>query len=114
MTRADLAPGTQTCQAIHAAFDFSVTFPDLTARWHSASNTIVVLAVRDELALSWLCADADTAGLRIVRVHEPDLDGALTAVAIEPAGAGLVRGVRLALAGQQAGVTFSAGEEVRT
>jgi hypothetical protein len=32
-----------------------------------------------------LCADAVSAGLRVVRFHEPDLDGALTAAAFEPA-----------------------------
>jgi hypothetical protein len=64
-----------------------------------------VLAVPDELSLGWLCDDAAAAGLLAVRFHEPDLGGALTATALEPAAARLVS--RLPLA-------FSRGEEVRT
>jgi hypothetical protein len=66
--------------------------------------------VPDELALSWLCDDADNAGLRVIRFHEPDLGGALTAAAIEPAGHRLVRRLPLALTK----LAFSSGEEVRT
>ncbi len=72
--------------------------------WHAASNTLVVLAVADELSLGWLCDDAEAGGLRVVRFHEPDLGGALTAAAFEPAAAHLVS--RLPLA-------FSRGEEVK-
>jgi hypothetical protein len=64
-----------------------------------------VLAVPDELSLGWLCDDAAAAGLLVVRFHEPDLGGALTAAALEPAAARLVS--RLPLA-------FSRGEGVRT
>jgi hypothetical protein len=103
VTRADLAPGTQACQAAHAAFDFAVSCPALTSSWHASSNTLVLLAVPDELALSWLCRDAVAAGLRLVRVHEPDLGGALTAAAIEPAAFRFLRAVPLALADGSAG-----------
>jgi hypothetical protein len=65
----------------------------------------VILTVPDELSLGWLCTDAIAAGLCVVAFHEPDLDGSLTAVALEPAGHRLVS--RLPLA-------FSCGEEVRT
>jgi len=53
--------------------------------------------VRDELALGWLCDDAAAAGLRVVRFHEPDLGGALTAAAFEPAAHRLVAHLPLAL-----------------
>jgi hypothetical protein len=86
----------QACQAIHAALDFAVTFPDLLGDWHAASNTLVVLTVPDELSLSWLCADADAAGLRVVRFCEPDLGDALTAAALEPGGWRLVSRLPLA------------------
>jgi uncharacterized protein (DUF697 family) len=88
----------QCCQVVHAALDFAVAFPALTTDWHASSNTLVVLAVRDELALSWLGQDAQAAGLAIVMVHEPDLGGALTAMAVEPAGWRLFRGVPMAFA----------------
>lgn len=85
VTRSDLPPGVQACQACHAALDFAVAYPSETANWHDASNTLVILAVKDELALGWLCEDAESAGFRVVRFHEPDLGGALTAAAFEPA-----------------------------
>jgi hypothetical protein len=63
-----------------------------------------MLAAPDELSLGWLCDDAATADLKIVRVREPDLGGALTAAALEPAAARLVSRLPLAL---------SRGEEVK-
>jgi hypothetical protein len=45
-----------------------------------------------------LCADAATAGLRSVSCHEPDLDGALTAAAFEPAAGKLLSHLPLLLA----------------
>ena len=67
----------------HAAFDFAIRYADLTYDWHVTSNTLVVLAVRDELVLGWLFRDAEIAGLRVILVYEPDLGDALTAAAIE-------------------------------
>jgi hypothetical protein len=64
-----------------------------------------VLAAPDELSLGWLCDDAAAAGLLVVRFHEPDLGGALTAAALEPAAGRLVSRFPLA---------FSRREEVRT
>jgi hypothetical protein len=104
VTRADLPPGSQAVQAAHAVIDFAITYPRLTASWHAASNTLVILVVPDELALSWLEQDARTAGLRVAPFHEPDLGDALTAVAIEPAAGRLLRRLPLAL---------HAGEEVK-
>jgi hypothetical protein len=63
-----------------------------------------VLAAAGELSLGWLCDDAAAAGLRVVRFHEPDLGGALTAAAFEPAATRLLSHLPLAL---------SRGEEVR-
>jgi hypothetical protein len=89
----------------HAAFEFALAHPALLYDWHTTSNTVVVLATSDELSLGRLCDDASAAGLRLVRFHEPDLDGALTAAALEPAAHRLVSRLPLAL---------SRGEEVRT
>jgi hypothetical protein len=47
---------------------------------------LVLLAAPDELELSRIRVDIAAAGLRAVPFHEPDLDGALTAIAVEPAG----------------------------
>jgi hypothetical protein len=97
VTRTDLPPGTQACQAAHAALDFAVAHPELVASWHSTSNTLVVLAAPNELALSWLADDARAAGLQAVAFYEPDLGGCLTAVALEPAAYRLVSHLPLAL-----------------
>jgi hypothetical protein len=124
----------QACQAIHAALEFAVTYPDLLGDWHAASNTLVVLTVPDELSLSWHCADAGAAGLRVVRFYEPDLGDALTAAALEPGGWRLASRLPLAFPEHtrsghtrpgtparahppghtRSGHTFSGREEVRT
>lgn len=90
---------------MHAAVDFVLALPDLAQVWHRTSNTVVLLSAPDELVLGELCADAEDGGLRVVRFHEPDLGGALTAAGFEPAAARLLR--RLPL-------TLSDGEGVRT
>jgi hypothetical protein len=56
----------------------------------------VVLAAPDELALGRLSADADNVGFLVARFFEPDLDGSLTAVALEPAASRLVKRLPLA------------------
>jgi hypothetical protein len=95
VTRADLPPGTQACQAAHAAIAFTLSHPDVAA----AAPVLVLLAVPDELRLTWLRADAVAAGLLVTSFHEPDLDDALTALALEPAASRLLAGLPLALAG---------------
>lgn len=82
---------------MHAALDFTFEHPAVARDWHKASNTLVVLAARDELALLWLAADAADAGYAHTMFREPDLGDALTAVALEPAAHRLVRKLPLAL-----------------
>jgi len=89
------------------AVEFAITFPDIAV----TAPVVVLLAARDELSLSWLDADAVNAGLRVASFHEPDLDDALTAIALEPAGRRLVAGLPLALADS---VTSASRGEVRT
>ena len=86
VTRSDLPPATQACQAAHAAVEFGLRYPRLTAGWHASSGVLVLLAAPDELELSRIRVDVAAAGLRAMPFHEPDLDGALTAIAVEPAG----------------------------
>lgn len=81
----------------HAALDFAVHHPGVVADWHRTSNTLVVLAAPDELALGWFCADARSAGLRVVTFTEPDLGDALTAAAFEPGAHRLLVHLPLAL-----------------
>ena len=83
---------------MHAAIKFALAFPDVAA----AAPTLVLLAVGDELSLSWLRADAVAAGLRVTAFQEPDLNDALTALALEPAAGRLVARLPLALTGSLA------------
>ena len=92
---------------MHAAIQFALAFPDVAA----SAPILVVLAARDELCLGWLRDDAVMAGLRVAAFHEPDLVGALTAIALEPAASRLVARLPLALAGS---LTSAGGGEVRT
>ena len=82
---------------MHAALDLAVAHPSLVAAWHGDSNTLVVLAAPDELALAWLVDDARAARLRVAPFFEPDLAGQLTAAAFEPAARRLVGHLPLAL-----------------
>lgn len=93
VTRADLPPGVRATQAIHAALQYAARYP--------VHDTLVFLEARDELALCWLCAEAHRRGLCFAPFREPDLDDALTAVALEGVlgGAGLCRKFPLALGG---------------
>jgi hypothetical protein len=53
--------------------------------------------VGDELTLGWLCQDAESSGLKVVRFYEPDLGDALTAAAFEPAARRLLAHLPVAL-----------------
>jgi hypothetical protein len=92
---------------LHAAIEFALTFPDVAA----AAPTVVLLAVSDELSLTWLRADAVAAGLRVTAFQEPDLNDALTALALEPAASRLVARLPLGLTGS---LTSAGRREVRT
>lgn len=69
---------------MHAAADFSFSFPDLADRWHAVSNSLIVLTVPDERALHALVAKAEARGLLCGTFREPDLADELTAVAFAP------------------------------
>ena len=84
VTRADLPAGAQAVQAAHALRQFAAEHPDLDKFWFERSNTLAMLAVPDERALRRLLVRAEDRDLRSAAFREPDLDNALTAVAIEP------------------------------
>lgn len=100
VTRADLPPAVQAVQSAHAALDFAVAHPAVTAGWHTASNTLVLLAAPDEVALDRLAVDAAAAGCPVSEFREPDLAGQLTAVALGPDACRLVRRLPLTLRGE--------------
>jgi peptidyl-tRNA hydrolase len=87
ITRRDLTPGFQACQASHAAFQFAVMHPDVVRTWHTDSNFLVILTVEDEDALLGLADEASERGLTYTVFVEPDLNvphGEYTAMALEP------------------------------
>lgn len=73
-------------------------YPEKTRDWHKDSQVLVLLSVADEVALraviwelpGWLDSWA---------FYEPDRDGELTALAVEPAGARFLSHLPLALKG---------------
>ena len=76
-----LSTGLKAAQGIHAAFLFGVEYPVISAYWYAEHNNIVVL---QSGALVALAARLEAGGFRLSRFHEPDLDGQLTAICVEP------------------------------
>lgn len=100
VTRADLSPGQQATQAAHALADFAAARRPLFERWHAGTNTLVMLTVPDERALEDLCtAIAEIEAGAHWTTREPDLDDALTGVAVVETAATkkLTRGLPLLL-----------------
>lgn len=84
VTRADIPAGLQAAQSCHALAEFFRQFQELSHAWQDQSNYIVLLSTTSEESLDLIRAVADNHGLRHAPFYEPDLDGQLTAVAIEP------------------------------
>lgn len=100
VVREDLAPGPQAVQAMHAFRQFQELHGDLERSWFRRSNHIAFLSVRDEAALRGLVDKALTDGFRHAGFNEPDLGGALTAVAFEPGAKRILRRLPPALSGR--------------
>jgi len=84
VTRADLHPGYQAAQAVHAARQFQHEHPEVERRWFEKSNTVALLAAPDESALERLMHKARSIGLKVASFREPDLGHQLTSIALEP------------------------------
>ena len=84
VTRADLPPGVQAVQGMHAALDFSVAHPDIVRQWNEISNYLCFLSCPDEPALAQLALTAQMEKIPCVRFREPDLEDELTAIALAP------------------------------
>lgn len=99
VTRRDLAPGYQAVQSCHAMRQFTADHPDLDVEWFSRSNYLALLSVADETELMRLLVSAADLGLKASAFHEPDVGGAITAIAIQPhpKAAELCKGLPLAL-----------------
>lgn len=96
IVRKDMSPGDQACQAVHAAFDYSMAHPESARSWHTESNHVCLLEVENEAVLLNLLEEFKSTGHRSVVVVEPDMDNEATAVAVEPDAKRLLRKLRLA------------------
>lgn len=97
VTRQDLAPGLRAAQLCHALRAFGEEHPAVDREWFTSSNTLVCLETRTEEELRLLLGQARGEGVAVSEFLEPDLDNALTAIALGPEGRRLVRRLPLAL-----------------
>lgn len=72
-------------------------FPMEAKAWHLASNTLAFLATTDEGSLISLYEEAKSRGFLVSLFREPDRNDEVTALALEPRGKQLCRGLNLAL-----------------
>lgn len=93
IVRADLSPGQQGVQSLHAA----LTFQRQNLAVCDGLDNLAWLAVPDERALAQLIRRLGDAGVRWEGFQEVDLGGQLTAVAFGPEGAKLVSSLPCAL-----------------
>lgn len=84
IVRADLRPGQQAVQAMHAQRAFVAEHTEVEREWFEKSNTLVLLAVADEPALHRVLRLAGERGIRVSVFREPDLGDAVTALTLEP------------------------------
>lgn len=84
--RADLEPGYQAVQSVHAAIQFAMEHPEMTVRWFGDSNTLALLSAPNERALLILLERARRLGLKSSMFREPDIGNQITAIALEPGG----------------------------
>lgn len=83
--RADMPPGLQVAQSVHAMAQFWDEHPTFARSWLHRSNFLVVVSVPNEDALLELAAQASLGqGLCTTKVNEPDLGDEYTAIAIQP------------------------------
>lgn len=97
IVRSDLSAGQQAVQGIHAALAFFVRYPLKSLWWMLRSNTLAFLAVPYEETLGVLLDQALHGAIAAIGFREPDRNNELTAIAIEPRGAGLAHQLPSAL-----------------
>ena len=83
--RADLPPGLQLAQSVHAMAEFWDAHPSFARSWRHRSNYLVVVSVPNEEALLALASEAAIGKeLCTTLVCEPDLGDEYTALAMQP------------------------------
>ena len=96
VTRRDLTAGLRAAMLCHALREFGAGHGKIDEEWYSTSNTLVLLETENLDSLLALADQAVREGVPLSRFEEPDLGGALAALAIAPSGRKLVRDLPLA------------------
>lgn len=84
VVRADLDPGIQAVQAVHAASHFIFEHYELSKEWNLKSDFIALLSIATENELDELKRKAQEKGILYSVFHEDDLGNQFTAMALEP------------------------------
>jgi len=71
-------------QSAHAIADFGINYPKEFQYWHSSSNYLACLSVKDEISLQMLASKLSKENIKHITFREPDLGNQITAIAIEP------------------------------
>jgi len=79
-----LLPGVQMLQSAHAGIDFQHQYPDISKKWNTHSNYLIILSVENEEQLLLYLEKIKYRGIKHTVFREPDIDNQLTAIAIEP------------------------------
>ena len=77
-------PGQQAVQATHAAIKFIIEHPEIAHEWYNISEYLVELSVKNQEELLELAEKLSWKDIVFSEFREPDLDNAVTAIAIEP------------------------------
>ena len=84
ITRADLEPGYQAVQSMHALRQFTAEHPEIDKIWFEQSNYLGLLSVKNEEELLGLIEQATNQGINHSIFREPDIDNQITAIALSP------------------------------
>lgn len=84
VTHNELSLQYQLPQCLHAAIQFANDFPEEQSKWFKLSNAVVILAAKSEADLIKFTERLDNNGFKYCKFYEPDINNALTAIAIVP------------------------------
>jgi len=71
-------------QSAHAAVDFQHQHPDISKKWNTQSNYLIILSVENEEQLLLYLEKIRYRGIKHTVFREPDIGNQITAIAIEP------------------------------
>lgn len=69
---------------MHASLEFAYEFPKQFKEWHEKSNSVVILATRNEEELKKQYEKFASMGRCVSRFLEPDIGNEWTSICIEP------------------------------